>query len=119
MSYIVTFDGEFLDNTNQCTLATCDMIYAYFTYLPNLAGNLVFVVIFGLLIGPQVFFGIRYKTWGYMVGMLGGLVLEVLGYIGRVLLHKNPFIFDNFLLYASRTLNPVAQSNIIIATLSA
>ncbi|GLA64512.1 hypothetical protein AtubIFM56815_010454 [Aspergillus tubingensis] len=32
--------------------------------------------------------------------MLPGLILEVLGYVGRIMLHDNPFDFNNFLLAA-------------------
>lgn len=33
-----------------------------------------------------------------MIAMLPGLILEVLGYVGRIMLHDNPFDFNNFLL---------------------
>ena len=42
---------------------------------------------------------IRRGTWGYMAGMLGGLVLEILGYIGRVLAHNDDFSSTPFYLY--------------------
>lgn len=38
-------------------------------------------------------------TQGYLVGMAGGLALEIIGYAGRVQLHFNPFPFDPFLEY--------------------
>jgi hypothetical protein len=39
----------------------------------------------------QVFFGIRYRTWGFLGCLIGGLILEILGYVARVQLHYNPF----------------------------
>ena len=33
-----------------------------------------------------------------MVPMAAGLILEVIGYLGRILLHDNPFNFDSFLM---------------------
>lgn len=82
----------------QCTLATCSLLQAHFRYLPSLPGNALYLAIFALLIAPQVFFGIKHKTWGYMIAMLGGLALEVIGYIARVMMHSNPFTQDNFLM---------------------
>jgi hypothetical protein len=47
----------------------------------------------------QLGLGVWYKSWGFMVGMVMGLILEVLGYISRVMLHDNPFDDNAFLLY--------------------
>ncbi|KAL5354407.1 phospholipid-translocating ATPase rsb1 [Pseudogymnoascus australis] len=99
MEAIVTFNGTILEDPELCTIATCSLEYAYFEYIPNLIGNIIFLAIFGVLVVPQLFFGIKFKTWGYMAGMLVGLLLEIMGYVGRVQIHFNPFKFNNFLLY--------------------
>ncbi|KFZ16532.1 hypothetical protein V502_05047 [Pseudogymnoascus sp. VKM F-4520 (FW-2644)] len=99
MEYVVTFNGTILEDVGLCTIETCSLKYANFEYIPNLAGNIIFLAIFGILLVPQIFFGIKYKTWGYMAGMLGGLLLEIIGYVGRVQIHFNPFKFDPFLEY--------------------
>ncbi|KFX97688.1 hypothetical protein O988_04730 [Pseudogymnoascus sp. VKM F-3808] len=99
MSVVVTFNGTILPDAELCTIDTCSLKYANFEYIPNLAGNIIYLAIFGILLIPQIFFGIKYKTWGYMAGMLGGLLLEIIGYVGRVQLHDNPFKFDPFLEY--------------------
>ncbi|KFY72777.1 hypothetical protein V499_07112 [Pseudogymnoascus sp. VKM F-103] len=96
---VITFNGTILDDAEQCTIETCSLAYANFEYIPNLAGNIIFLAIFGVLIVPQIFFGVKYKTWGYMAGMLGGLLLEIVGYVGRVQMHYNPFTFNPFLEY--------------------
>lgn len=83
----------------QCTLSTCTLDQAHFSYLPNLAGNALYLAIFSFLILPQVYLGIRHKTWGYLTAMLGGLILEVLGYVARVQMHFNPFTQSPFLMY--------------------
>lgn len=82
-----------------CTISTCPLTEAYLDYLPNVPANAFFVGLFGLIIGIQLILGIRYRTWVYMIPMLCGLILEALGYIGRIMLHNNPFNFNNFLLY--------------------
>ena len=89
---------QYLLSTGNCTLALCPLEYAFVTYDPNLAGNVFYAAIFGLLLLAQTALGIRYKTWSFMFGMCAGLVLEVVGYAGRVLMHYDPFSNNNFLL---------------------
>lgn len=88
-----------LDNPDLCTLETCDLSMASFLYIPTLPGNALFAAIFGVYIVAQLFLGIKHKTWGYMIAMVMGLVLEIIGYVGRIMLHNDPFSNDNFLMY--------------------
>jgi hypothetical protein len=83
----------------ECTLDTCCLAQSAFTYRPSYGGNLAFAVIFGAVIIPQIGLGVYYKTWGFMVGMVCGLILEVLGYASRIMLHNNPFNDNAFLIY--------------------
>ncbi|EQB46069.1 Sphingoid long-chain base transporter RSB1 [Colletotrichum gloeosporioides] len=94
-----------LSNAN-CTVGTCPLSCAQVEYLPTLAGNALYAAIFGLLLVAQIALGIRYKTWGFMVGMVCGLILEVVGYAGRIMLHDNPFDFNNFIMQAFPSLDP-------------
>jgi len=82
-----------------CTLQTCPLECGQVTFLPSLPGNLLYAILFGLILLAQIGLGVWYKTWGFMVGMFCGLALEVIGYIGRIMLHHNPFDFNNFLIY--------------------
>lgn len=75
----------------KCTFKTCPTSFRQIEYTPSLAGNAFYLAIFCLALVAQVFLGIRYKTWGFLAGMVGGLSLEILGYISRVKLHDNPF----------------------------
>jgi len=45
-----------------------------------------------------------------MIGMVFGLILELLGYIARVMLHNNPFDGNSFLLYISLPPKHLSQS---------
>ncbi|KAH8688745.1 RTA1 like protein-domain-containing protein [Talaromyces proteolyticus] len=82
-----------------CSVGTCPLSCAQVKYLPTLAGNAVYAAVFGLLLIAQLGLGIKYKTFGFMVGMICGLILEVVGYVGRIMLHDNPFDFNNFIIY--------------------
>lgn len=87
--------------SDYCTLGTCPLSEANFTYVPTLAGNVLYLALFAVMLPAQVVMGMRWKTWGYLIGMVGGLALEVIGYAGRIQLHYNPFPFDPFLEYDS------------------
>ncbi|KAM3065304.1 phospholipid-translocating ATPase rsb1 [Clarireedia jacksonii] len=82
-----------------CTLETCDLTLSSFEYRPTVAGNVIYAAIFVIAILAQTYLGVVHKTWGYMVAMLFGLFLELLGYIARILVHANPFDNDYFLMY--------------------
>ncbi|VUC31846.1 unnamed protein product, partial [Clonostachys rosea] len=82
-----------------CTVETCPLSCAQVEYLPTVAGNATYATAFGLLLIVQLGLGIKYKIWGFMVGMTSGLVIEIVGYVGRIMLHNNPFDFNNFIMY--------------------
>jgi len=81
-----------------CNITLCPLVLGQVEYIPTLAGNALYAAIFGILLVAQLFFGIRYKTWGFMGGMLGGVLLELIGYIARIQLHDNPFKNNPFLM---------------------
>jgi hypothetical protein len=74
-----------------CTLSTCSLSNAEIYYLPSLGGNGFYIGIFSLALVSQIIFGLWYRTWGFMVGLFCGLVLEIVGYAARVQMHYNPF----------------------------
>jgi hypothetical protein len=82
-----------------CTLQTCPIACAQVTFLPTLPGNATYAALLGILLIAQLVLGICYRTWGFLIGMVTGLTLEVVGYAGRIMLHSNPFDFNNFLMY--------------------
>lgn len=84
-------------DTDSCTLDTCPITEAYVYYVPSLAGNAFYLALFAIFLVAQLGLGIRYKTWGFLAGLFGGLVLEIIGYLGRVQLHNNPFVFNSYL----------------------
>jgi hypothetical protein len=65
-------------------------------YQPTLVGNALLAAIYGVMLLAQLAIGIQRKTWTYLVAMTLGLVLEVVGYVGRIQLHDDYFNFDAF-----------------------
>ncbi|MCJ1389688.1 hypothetical protein MMC18_002545 [Xylographa bjoerkii] len=86
-------------NINDCTLSICPIAYAQVHYDPSLAGNALYLAIFVVLLMIHIFFGIRYRTWGFFGSLFGGLLLEIIGYVARVQMHFNPFLSNPFLIY--------------------
>lgn len=80
-----------------CHVGECPISWGMIRYLPTVPGNVIYLVCFVILLIGQLFFGIRKKTWTYLGSLTVGLLLEIIGYIGRIMLHKNPFLMNNFL----------------------
>jgi hypothetical protein len=55
------------------------------SFTPLLAPNAIFTTIFAILFLIHLIFTIRFwRFYGYAIGMLGGLLLELLGYVAKV-----------------------------------
>lgn len=105
--------------TFTCTLGTCPISLAYVHYRPTIPGNAFMIGAFSLLTPLALFLGIRYKTALYTSVFVAGLVGEVVGYAGRILLHQNPFSKPAFLTYLiCLTLAPVFMTAAIYLTLA-
>jgi multidrug efflux pump subunit AcrB len=87
-----------MSNTDDCTLQTCPISEAYVEYQPNKAGNIFYLALFAVLLVAQIGTGIKFRSWSFMAPMIAGLILEIIGYLGRILLHDNPFSFSAFLM---------------------
>lgn len=83
-----------------CTPPTCPLREPRLTYAPSLPGNASYLAFFSVMLLVQLAMGIRYRTWGYMAAMVSGLVLEAIGYAGRIQLHYNRFQLIPFREYA-------------------
>ncbi|KAK4128124.1 RTA1-domain-containing protein [Parathielavia appendiculata] len=121
---LATFNQTLLRNPMLCTSCTCPLVIegyhlGYIAYFPSLAGNALFAAIFGLCLLPQIYYGIRCKTWGYLIAMVGGLILEVIGYIARLLMRNNMFTNSYFIMYlVCLTIGPAFFTAGIYLTLS-
>ncbi|KAI1203327.1 hypothetical protein F5X97DRAFT_128979 [Nemania serpens] len=70
-----------------CTSVDCSPMFLY--QPPSLAGNAVLLALFAILIPIALLLGIRYRSLGFAIPLAGGLALEVVGYIGRLLLRSD------------------------------
>lgn len=75
-----------------CTLATCPLSTSYYAYRPSLTTNSALLALFSLsLCGFILQAALSRRFVGFTVAMVSGCILEVLGYIGRVMSYHNPF----------------------------
>ena len=81
-----------------CTLDLCPLEWSVFRYLPSISANATFMAIFCLLLIAHLAQGVHYKAWAYMGCVAVGCGLELAGYAGRIMLHDNPFDFNEFLI---------------------
>ena len=86
-----------------CTLDNCLVSWSILSYRPDLAANIVFCVYFALVGLVQIYLGVRWRSWGFMTGMILGCMTEVIGYVGRVIMYNDPFSYPGFLVQISES----------------
>lgn len=96
---LTTTDPALIDaQKDYCTVGVCPLEWATMQYRPTIPGNAAYGGILAALLVVQLFYGIRHKIWGYMGAVGFGILGEVIGYVGRVMYNRNPFLMDNFLM---------------------
>ncbi|KAI1438479.1 hypothetical protein GGR50DRAFT_691342 [Xylaria sp. CBS 124048] len=94
-----------MDISSNCASIGCSQILP--SHPPALAGNAVFLSLFALLIPITLALGVRYGSLGFVTAVTTGLALEVIGYVGRLLLHSNPDSAVGYAVFlAGTTLGP-------------
>ncbi|PYI23204.1 hypothetical protein BO99DRAFT_479324 [Aspergillus violaceofuscus CBS 115571] len=67
-------------------------------YYPNLGGNIFLLLVFAVCTLAQIYLGFRYQVRLYSALVFLGCAGEVIGYIGRLLLHANPWSNGGFII---------------------
>lgn len=69
------------DQFENCTAVTdlCPIEATTYGYRPNLGATIFFLAIFALCGIIQLFQGLKWKTWTFMIAMTWGCLTEVLG----------------------------------------
>ncbi|KAL8956526.1 MAG: hypothetical protein Q9193_005978 [Seirophora villosa] len=78
---------------DDCTRVTdsCPIEATIYAYRPNLGANIFFLIVFAACGILQLFQGLKWKTWTFMIAMTLGCLTEVIGYAGRLILNHNPW----------------------------
>lgn len=72
--------------TGDCT--DCPFPGSYLPYSPSLPGNAFLLAAFAALIPTSLFLGYRFPSLGFTLNFVTALCLEVLGFVGRLLLRN-------------------------------
>ncbi|KAM4057115.1 RTA1 like protein [Hirsutella rhossiliensis] len=102
-----------------CTLDICPAEWSIYGYQPSLGANATFLVMFAILGLVHTYLGVRWRSWGFMSGMIVGCLCEIIGYAGRIILFNNPFSFGGFMVQIiTLAIAPVFYTAAIYVTLS-
>jgi hypothetical protein len=77
-----------------CTVVNegCPLDASYWGYRPSLSANIAFTVLFTLSTIAFLAQGVFSKRWlGFTIAMASGCVIELTGYVGRVMAHHDMF----------------------------
>ncbi|KAI6500899.1 hypothetical protein MCOR13_005842 [Pyricularia oryzae] len=72
-----------------CDINSCPVPSGFVTTTPHLPGNAVLLASFAIAIPINVYFGVRYGTPLYTLLLVAGILLEIIGHIGNILLRDN------------------------------
>ncbi|KAF5605250.1 phospholipid-translocating ATPase [Fusarium subglutinans] len=78
---------------DDCTdiTALCPVSATVLGYVPNKGSSYFFTICFAILFLSSVGLGVWKKTWTYAATLGAGLLLETIGYIGRIQMDPNPW----------------------------
>lgn len=76
-------------SAGDCTSSTCPVDNGFLSEPPSQAGAAILLAAFSVLIPINLWIGARCKTTTYSLILVTGLLVEVMGYVGRLLLRGN------------------------------
>ncbi|KAK3316678.1 RTA1 like protein-domain-containing protein [Apodospora peruviana] len=90
--------------TRDCTADTCPVTGGFLSYPAGPAGSAFMVAAFAALIPVNLYTGVRYRTPLYVSLIIVGLLLEIVGHVGKILLHADVASPTYFSVYMVGTL---------------
>ncbi|KAI1284102.1 RTA1 like protein-domain-containing protein [Xylaria sp. FL0933] len=91
-----------ITNSITCSFTHCSRVFLL--QPPTLTGNAIFLALFAILIPIALVLGAKYKSLGFATAIATGLSLEVVGYIGRLLLHSRHNDRTDFVIFLVGTI---------------
>jgi RTA1 like protein len=89
---------DIIDRTN-CTIDTCPLDTSYYFYRISLSANATFAALFGIsLLGFLFTYIFTRRAFAFSFAMLAGVILEVIGYAGRIMSWQNQWSQNGFLI---------------------
>lgn len=88
-----------LEMLAECTIDTCPIDSSYYFYRVSLAANATFIALFALsLIGFLVTYAVTRRATAFTFAASAGVILEIIGYAGRIMSWKNQWEENGFLM---------------------
>ena len=88
-----------LEMLAECTIDTCPIDSSYYFYRVSLAANATFIALFAIsLIGFLVTYAVTRRATAFTFAVSAGVILEVIGYAGRIMSWKNQWEENGFLM---------------------
>lgn len=87
------------DRFAECTVATCPISSSYYFYRVSFSANTAFITLFSLsLLAFLVTYAFTRRATAFTIAMVSGVILEVIGYAGRLMSWKNQWEQNGFLM---------------------
>ncbi|KAL2833156.1 RTA1 like protein-domain-containing protein [Aspergillus pseudoustus] len=109
-----------MSSTAECDKISpdCPVEGTIYGYSPDLAVNVAFCAIFSACCLIQFIQALKWRLWSFGIAMILGCFSEAVGYIGRILLHNNPYSSTGFeIQICTLTMGPAFWSAAIYLTL--
>jgi hypothetical protein len=99
-AYIAGYPGiaPNISYISECTPSLCSLDYAVIRYVPNAGANMLFACIFALFLLTHLILWVIHRTHSFSFAMCCGLILEILGYLARVVMKTHLFESTPFLM---------------------
>lgn len=95
---LVSRASSYRDRYANCTVDTCDINSSYYYYRVSLAANATLLALFSIsLVGFIVTYAFTRRGWAFTFAMFSGVVLEIVGYAGRIMSWKDQWEEQGFL----------------------
>jgi hypothetical protein len=83
----------------KCTVETCDINTSYYFYRVSLGANATLLALFSISCLAYILtYAFTRRATAFTVAMLSGVILEILGYVGRIMSWKNQWDDNGFLM---------------------
>ena len=90
--------SHFLFSRSECKTVSdnCPVSKSFYGYSPDLAPDVALLTLFSLALIAHAGQGYYYRAWTTLTAMVWGCICEVIGYIGRLMMHPNAFDLNGF-----------------------
>ncbi|ESZ94164.1 putative Sphingoid long-chain base transporter RSB1 [Sclerotinia borealis F-4128] len=88
-----------IDNYADCTVDLCPISTSYYFYRVSIGANATFLALFSIsLLGFILTYAFTRRATAFTFAMCAGVILEVIGYIGRIMSWQNQWKQNGFLM---------------------